>query len=79
MLLDLGRLLQYRDNTKAFTYFTDNLSVSTRETDAKGWYKDGSVFGVIFTEIGDGDAHAITKVLLNKITDGPRNMLRVDD
>ena len=79
MLLDLGRLLQYRDNTKAFTDFTDTLSVSTRETDAKGWYKDGSVFGVIFTEIGDGDAHAITKVLLNKVTEALWNTLRVDD
>jgi exopolysaccharide biosynthesis polyprenyl glycosylphosphotransferase len=44
------------------------LSHSTRETDVKGWYKDGSVFGVIFTEIGDGDSKAITRVLLGKIT-----------
>jgi len=79
MLLDLGPLLQYKDNAKAFTEFTDTLSVSTRETDAKGWYKDASVFGVIFTEIGNGDSHAITKVLLNKVTEALWSTLRVED
>jgi hypothetical protein len=25
---------------------------SSRDTDLKGWYKNGSVIGVIFTEVG---------------------------
>jgi|HubBroStandDraft_1064217.scaffolds.fasta_scaffold395657_1 hypothetical protein len=29
----------------------DALSCATRETDMKGWYQDGAVIGVIFTEI----------------------------
>ena len=29
------------------------------------------MFAVIFTEIGGGDARAITKVLLTKVTDAP--------
>ena len=37
------------------------------------------MFAVIFTEIGNGDAHDITKVLLNKVTEGLWSTLRVDD
>jgi lipopolysaccharide/colanic/teichoic acid biosynthesis glycosyltransferase len=63
----------------AFRSFIDTLSETTRDTDIKGWYKEDSVFGVIFTEIGNGDATAITKVLFDKVTDALWSTLRVDD
>jgi hypothetical protein len=28
------------------------LSSSTREIDVKGWYKDGAIMGILFTELG---------------------------
>ena len=49
-----------------------------RETDIKGWYKEDSVFGVIFTEIGDGDANVITKVLLERSLTALCNAVGID-
>jgi lipopolysaccharide/colanic/teichoic acid biosynthesis glycosyltransferase len=68
MLLEWDPQLNNTNKNTDFTAFASALSHSTRETDIKGWYKEGSVFGVIFTELGDGDASAITKVLLGKVT-----------
>lgn len=79
MLLDLGGWLTSKHNVQAFASFVATLSEGTRETDLKGWYKDGSVFGVIFTEIGNGDAKAIIKVLRDKVTDSLWKTLRVGD
>lgn len=79
MLLDVCGLLRREHNAQAFSTFIDTLSASTRETDVTGWYKDGSVFGVIFTEIGDGAANVITKVLLDKVTVTLVNTLKIDD
>jgi exopolysaccharide biosynthesis polyprenyl glycosylphosphotransferase len=44
------------------------LSVSKRETDEFGWYRDGSVVGVIFTEIPPAEGSSAAKVLLAKIS-----------
>jgi hypothetical protein len=52
MLLDASGLLKGRRNRTTFDKVVMALSNSTRETDIKGWYKDDSVIGVIFTEIG---------------------------
>jgi hypothetical protein len=43
------------------------LPDSTRETDIVGWYKDESVIGVIFTEIGAVDDRTVCRVLFAKI------------
>jgi exopolysaccharide biosynthesis polyprenyl glycosylphosphotransferase len=40
----------------------------TRETDIKGWYKDGSMIGVIFTEVAPADEPTAAKVLLGKVS-----------
>jgi len=40
---------------------------ATRETDFKGWYKDGSILGIIFTEIGSSDPTSVTQTLLGKV------------
>jgi exopolysaccharide biosynthesis polyprenyl glycosylphosphotransferase len=79
VLLDWGGLLQSRDREQAFKRFVSTLSQSTRETDIKGWYKAGSVFGVIFTELGDGEEVAITKVLLTKVKNALYSTVRVED
>ncbi len=43
------------------------LSRSIRETDIGGWYKLGSVVGIIFTEISSSDRRPIAEILLSKI------------
>lgn len=79
MLLDLGTLLKSTNTRQSFRSFINTISESIRETDIKGWYKSGSVFGVIFTEIGNGATNTISKVLLDKTTAALWSTLRVDD
>ncbi len=45
----------------------DAVASSTRETDALGWYKDGSILGVIFTEVGKEDLALASEILRAKI------------
>ena len=42
------------------------LQDSMRETDIAGWYKAGTVIGVVFTEVDPVNSAAISEVLLNK-------------
>jgi lipopolysaccharide/colanic/teichoic acid biosynthesis glycosyltransferase len=68
MLLDSHRLLNAVNNEEHFEKVLCALSHSTRETDIKGWYEDGSVFGVIFTEIGVTEGKSVTNALLTRVT-----------
>ena len=51
MLVECPGLLNARDQAGAAEKIQFALSRATRETDIKGWYQDGAVIGVIFTEI----------------------------
>ena len=55
------------------------LSRTTRETDLKGWYKDGSTVGLIFTEIGPSDGRLIARALLTRVNDALRDRLTIED
>jgi lipopolysaccharide/colanic/teichoic acid biosynthesis glycosyltransferase len=56
------------------------LSRYTRDTDAKGWYKQDSVIGVIFTELGAGaDGRSTAQALLTKVTKVIWNAVGVED
>jgi len=68
MLLDSRLLLKARGNGAQFEKVLCALTNSTRETDIKGWYEDGAVFGIIFTEIGAADGKSVTTALLNRVT-----------
>jgi lipopolysaccharide/colanic/teichoic acid biosynthesis glycosyltransferase len=48
----------------------DALARSTRETDVRGWYKDGLIIGVIFTEIPPTDGTHVSSVVRAKVQDG---------
>jgi len=43
------------------------LTASTRETDPVGWYRDGGILGVIFTEAGNDEIGVIVETLRAKI------------
>jgi lipopolysaccharide/colanic/teichoic acid biosynthesis glycosyltransferase len=55
------------------------LARSTRDTDIKGWYREGSTIGVIFTEIGsESDGRAVADALLSKVTGALSSTLSVE-
>jgi lipopolysaccharide/colanic/teichoic acid biosynthesis glycosyltransferase len=68
MLLNSHRLLNAVSNKEHFEKVLCALSHATRETDIKGWYEDGSIFGVIFTEIGAAEGKSVTNALLTRVT-----------
>lgn len=55
-----------------------SLARSIRVTDIIGWYRETSVLGVIFTEIGSTDGSAVTEALLKKITKALSESLSIE-
>lgn len=77
MLLDSGSLLRAGNKAAVFERLTFALSRSSRETDIKGWYTEGSVLGVIFTEIGD-EGRSVANALLAKVTNTLSGTLSIE-
>ena len=67
MLLECGSLLSTDAKVEIVDDILFALSNVIRETDAKGWYEDGSVIGVIFTEISSADEKPAAAVLIEKV------------
>jgi exopolysaccharide biosynthesis polyprenyl glycosylphosphotransferase len=44
------------------------ISCSTRETDIAGWYREGAILGVMFTEVHQGERNALQNLILAKLT-----------
>jgi exopolysaccharide biosynthesis polyprenyl glycosylphosphotransferase len=55
MLVHAESILQTDQSERALSEIVSALSASTRETDVAGWYRDGAILGVIFTEISEGN------------------------
>lgn len=68
MLLESGNLLSGAGRQEALHRIMAALRKSTRETDITGWYKEGSVIGTIFTEIGETDGNGVASALLARFT-----------
>jgi lipopolysaccharide/colanic/teichoic acid biosynthesis glycosyltransferase len=75
MLLDMGNGLRGDNNNKALDRILLALSLSTRETDVTGWYKNNSVVGVMFTEFGDEDRNTILSTMMTRVSETLRNNL----
>ena len=75
MLLDMGDGLRSDKNGKALDKILSALSLSTRETDVTGWYKNNSVVGVMFTEFGAEDRNAILSTMMTRVSETLRNNL----
>jgi lipopolysaccharide/colanic/teichoic acid biosynthesis glycosyltransferase len=75
MLLDAGKLLQTDRRTIVLADLALALSSSTRETDVCGWHTEGSVIGVILTEIGEADTNALRITMLSKVSAALRTNL----
>ena len=75
MLLDMGNGLRSDKNGKALDKILSALSLSTRETDVTGWYKNNSVVGVMFTEFGAEDRNSILSTMMTRVSETLRNNL----
>src|SRR5260370_3638454 len=65
VLIEPGHLL--KTGTERFQKkVLDALARSTRETDIKGWDKEGTIIGIIFTEICEVDALVEGDILVNR-------------
>lgn len=78
MLFDASALLKPNGQLNVFDKVIAVLSNSIRETDIKGWYKDHSIVGVIFTEVGGADGKSITNALLAKVTNALGTTLTIE-
>ena len=67
MLIDASKVLQGDRRNIVLDRLAVSLSASTRETDICGWYKEGSLIGVILTEIGSANANALRNTMLSKV------------
>ena len=78
MLLDTGNLLK-TSKTPVLANLMSALTQSTRDTDLKGWYKAGSIIGVIFTEIGSAEDNSIVQALSAKLTEALYDALSIGE
>ena len=77
MLLDACGLLKADESRETLHNVIAALSNSFRETDIKGWYKDDSMIGVIFTEVG-ADGKSVANGLLTKVTNALCTVLSIE-
>jgi lipopolysaccharide/colanic/teichoic acid biosynthesis glycosyltransferase len=75
LLLDMGESLSSEKNGKTLDKILAALALSTRETDITGWYADGCVIGVVFTEIGVDEGNTVPTTIISRVTDTLRGSL----
>jgi hypothetical protein len=76
MLLDASGPLRTARRDIVLARLLVALSASTRETDVWGWHKEGSVIGVILTELGSAGAQALRNTMLSKLRSALRTNLK---
>ena len=78
MIIDPGSLLN-AGKQQILPKLLSALWGATRDTDIKGWYKEGSLIGVIFTEIGGAEDKHVVHTLSTKVTTALYDSLTVPD
>ena len=78
MLLDAGNCLPADRNGKVLGKILSALSLSTRETDMTGWYKNQSIVGVMFTDVGAGERESILATMMSRVSETLRSSLSLD-
>jgi lipopolysaccharide/colanic/teichoic acid biosynthesis glycosyltransferase len=72
-----------RRNTDQFTRdmlrAEPSLSASIRETDLRGWYRDRSIYGIVFTELREAPDDSVRSAISDKIDAALRKSLKPDD
>lgn len=75
MLLSGGDLLK---DPGVLSDIVSAVAGSTRETDTLGWYENGAVIGILFTELGTTERAAIERIV-EKVSNGLREHLEVKE
>ena len=75
MLLDCGSRNGTKKSGKALEEVVAALLASTRETDITGWYADGVVIGVMFTDLVFDDKSTILSTMLSRVSSTLRDNL----
>jgi len=75
MLLDGGDCLPSDRNGKVLSKILSALSLSTRDTDVTGWYKNPSIVGVLFTDISADERESILGTMMGRVSETLRNNL----
>jgi exopolysaccharide biosynthesis polyprenyl glycosylphosphotransferase len=75
MLLDMGNHLHSEQNGKALDKILSALSLSTRETDVTGWYKNNFIVGVMYTEFGLDERNTILSTMMTRVSETLRSTL----
>ena len=79
MLVDPGRLLKTGNQKDQFlSKLLSTVAGCIRDTDIIGWYKEGLVVGVIFTEVGNSEDKAVVRALSAKVTDALYTALTIE-
>jgi lipopolysaccharide/colanic/teichoic acid biosynthesis glycosyltransferase len=68
LLLDMGEQLASEKNRRTLEQIFAALAGSSRETDLVGWYAEGCVIGVVFTEIALGESDLIPAAIIERVT-----------
>jgi lipopolysaccharide/colanic/teichoic acid biosynthesis glycosyltransferase len=75
MLVHVESILQANQSERALSEIASALTSSTRETDLAGWYQEGAILGVIFTEIREGNWRALESLTPAKVMASLRSKL----
>ncbi len=67
MTLDFSGIRELESRRESVTWAMKSLSVLTRDTDIKGWYKDSAVLGVIFTEMNSLETESLQKKIYSSL------------
>ena len=67
MLVHVESVLQVNPGERRLYDVVSAFSRCTRETDISGWYQDGAVLGVIFTEIREEDRNALQRLISARV------------
>jgi lipopolysaccharide/colanic/teichoic acid biosynthesis glycosyltransferase len=76
MVIDASKLVETDRHNTVLEQLAVALSLSTRETDICGWYKEHSAIGVILTEIGPVDTNVLRNTMLSKVNTALRTNLQ---
>ena len=77
MLLTVEEIVGLREREALLFETALSLFTTVREVDIQGWYRDGVVIGVIFTEINEMGERVIGKILA-KVHDALCNRIGVE-
>jgi lipopolysaccharide/colanic/teichoic acid biosynthesis glycosyltransferase len=75
MVLKAGASVEAEASDRSMSQVASVLLKSTRETDLVGWYQEGVILAVIFTEISLESTTPITEILRSKIVSALHNEL----